>query len=95
VEHCPKNWQVEPRNWKVRLKPMERKALPLRVTLLGQGREIAMGQWLKIRGNVANGDQSVLAFRLMGDMKALGPKVHKPYHSNVKMVIRDLPGFIF
>jgi len=95
VEHCPKNWQVEPRNWKVRLKPMERKALPLRVTLLGQGREIAMGQWLKIRGNVANGDQSVLAFRLMGDMKALEPKVHKPYHSNVKMVIRDLPGFIF
>jgi hypothetical protein len=81
VEHCPNNWQVEPRNWKIRLKPMERKALQLRVTLPAQGREIAMGQWLKIRGTIPDGGESLFAFRLMGDMNALEPQVRKSISS--------------
>ncbi len=87
VEQCPKNWKLEPRNWKIRLKSMERKTLPLQATLPAQGRDVALGQWIKIRGGladsgkVADGGQSVLAFRLMGDMKTMVPQGRKPIKS--------------
>lgn len=64
VVRQPDGCTVEPHQWQVALEPLERSALPARVTLTDQLTSDREDNWFVLEGDFGDARRSVLAFRL-------------------------------
>jgi hypothetical protein len=63
--NAPKGCKLTPDRWEITLEPMEQKRLSARFSIDASGSDAASGGWIKLQGDFADADRSVLAFRLV------------------------------
>jgi hypothetical protein len=65
VEHAPQGWSIAPRQVEVSLEPMDRKRLPIRLSVQTGAEDVSTDGWIKLRGEFSNAGNTALAFRLI------------------------------
>ena len=78
VTQAPDKWQIAPRDWAVRLAPMERQPLSVRVSVPTSGRSLLWGDTVKLTGEFGKAGRPVLSFRVVAALSKLQPTVARP-----------------
>lgn len=73
VESAPEGWTVTLESEPLRLEPMARRPVALRVRIPSKGRAGVMGDWIRLRGDFGDAGRPVLAFRLVTPMDQVEP----------------------
>lgn len=78
VASAPSTWLIAPREWQARLEPLARERVVAKLVVPAKGRELLRGGAVKLVGDFGAAGQSVLWFRLIGDLGKLEPSLSQP-----------------